>query len=85
MRLVKDDKDRNAFTFRSRGHNVSVVLDKHLGETMTDELAQYAMDICPVGSILVKEKGFDVPIGKRKFDLEEIGKDIEQSKAAKNV
>jgi len=34
------------------------------------------MQNCPVGSILVKEKGFAMPIGKRKFDKQPIGSDI---------
>ena len=46
---------------------------------MTDELAMEAMNNCPVGSIIVKEKGFDIPIGKRKFDNEPIGSEIEKT------
>ena len=38
------------------------------------------MDRCPVGSILKKEVGFVVPIGKRKFDKAPIGSDIEKAK-----
>ena len=73
VRLVLDDHGRQAFTFRKRGHNVSVVMDKHIGETMTDEMAQRSMDVCPVGSLLVKEQGFITPIGERKYDKEMIG------------
>lgn len=80
VRLVTDDHDRQAFTFRRRGHNVAVVLDKHLGETMTDEMAEYAMEVCPVGSILVKEQGFKTPVGERKFDKGVIGSDVETAK-----
>jgi hypothetical protein len=36
------------------------------------------MDICPVGAILRKERGFALPIGKRKFDHAPIGSDIEK-------
>jgi [NiFe] hydrogenase diaphorase moiety small subunit len=56
------------------------VLDKHLGETMTDEMADYAMEVCPVGSILVKEQGFKTPVGERKFDKGVIGADVETAK-----
>ena len=48
--------------------------------TMTDELAQKAMEGCPVGAIIKKEKGFDIPIGKRKFDKEPIGTEFIKSK-----
>ena len=39
-------------------------------------MAQKAMDICPVGAIIRKEKGFDQPIGTRKYDKVPIGSDI---------
>ncbi len=44
---------------------------------MTDEEAEMAMENCPVGSILRKEKGFEQAIGTRKYDLNPIGSDIE--------
>jgi [NiFe] hydrogenase diaphorase moiety small subunit len=31
------------------------------------------MDICPVGAILRKGKGFDTPIGRRTYDRAPIG------------
>jgi len=54
-----------------------VVVDPRLALEMTREKAQEAMDICPVGSILVREKGFDEPIGSRKYDNAPIGSEIE--------
>ncbi|MFC2138509.1 2Fe-2S iron-sulfur cluster-binding protein [Bacteroidota bacterium] len=77
IRSIKDEKGRNIFAYKKRGHKSEVVVDPILGAKMTDELAQKAMDNCPVGSILVKEKGFDTPIGKRKFDTKPIGSEIE--------
>ena len=44
---------------------------------MTDQQAQQAADICPVGAILVKEKGFVDPIGQRKYDKTPIGSEVE--------
>jgi len=78
IRTIKDEEGRSLFAYKKRGNKVEVVLDEILGKSMTDELAQKAMDICPVGSIIVKEKGFIVPIGKRKYDFEPIGSDIEK-------
>ena len=40
---------------------------------LVPELAQKAMDICPVGALIVKEKGFDTPIGERKYDKKPAG------------
>jgi [NiFe] hydrogenase diaphorase moiety small subunit len=34
---------------------------------------------CPTGALLVKRKGFSVPVGLRRFDREPIGSDVERS------
>ena len=83
IRAIKDEKGRSIFAYKKRGIRVEVVVDSSLGEQMSDELAQKAMDVCPVGSILVKEKGFTVPIGQRKYDKHPIGSEIEKSTVAK--
>jgi [NiFe] hydrogenase diaphorase moiety small subunit len=36
------------------------------------------MDVCPVGAILKKRVGFAIPVGKRLYDTEPIGSDIEK-------
>jgi [NiFe] hydrogenase diaphorase moiety small subunit len=77
IRAVTDENGRSIFAYRRRSHRVEIGIDTKLGKLLTDELAQKAMDICPVGAILVKEKGFIVPIGERKYDNSPIGSDIE--------
>ncbi|MBN2613040.1 MAG: (2Fe-2S)-binding protein [Bacteroidales bacterium] len=84
IRAVKDDKGRSIFAYRRRSHRVEVGVDAKLGKLLTDELAQKAMDVCPVGSIIVKEKGFAVPIGERKYDNKPIGSDIENISVSKH-
>ena len=74
-RIQKDGK--NVFAFNGRGEHLHVVMDEELASRMTEEEAQEAMDICPVGAIIKKERGFIVPIGSRKFDWAPIGSDIE--------
>lgn len=81
IRTIKDDQGRSFFAFEKRGHKVKVVIDPVMEKLMTDEQAKKAMEICPVGSILYKEVGFAVPIGKRKYDFEPIGSEIEKSKS----
>ncbi len=76
IKTIKDAEGRALFAFRNRGNRLEVVMDEDLGKLMTDEMADLAMKNCPVGSILKKEKGFDMAIGTRKFDLEPIGSDI---------
>ncbi len=77
IRAIKDEEGHSLFAFAKRGHNVEILMDTRYSKNMTDEQAQEAADICPVGAILVKEKGFRDPIGKRKYDKEPIGSDIE--------
>jgi [NiFe] hydrogenase diaphorase moiety small subunit len=78
MRAIKDEQGRSYFAYKDRGHKSEVVVDGEMASKMTDEIAQKAMDICPVGSILKKEVGYAVPIGKRKYDTNPIGSDIEK-------
>jgi [NiFe] hydrogenase diaphorase moiety small subunit len=79
VRSIKDEKGRSIFAFRNRGAHLEISMDKGLAAHMSDEQAQQAMDICPVGAILKKEVGFVVPIGQRKYDHVPIGSDIENS------
>ena len=58
---------------------MEINIDPELAGSLTDELAQKAMDICPVGALIRKEKGFDVPIGKRTYDQMPIGSDVEKT------
>jgi [NiFe] hydrogenase diaphorase moiety small subunit len=80
IRAIKDEEGYSIFAFKRRGHRVLINIDTALTENMTDEMAQEAMDVCPVGAILKKEIGFIVPIGERKYDKEPIGSDIEEEK-----
>jgi [NiFe] hydrogenase diaphorase moiety small subunit len=77
IRAIKDEQGRSYFAFRRRGHKVEVRIDPELGSSITEEIAQRAMEICPVGALIKKEVGFKVPIGKRKYDTIPIGTEIE--------
>ena len=77
IRAFKDENGKNIFAFKKRGHKLEINIDAKLAENLSDEDAQRAMDICPVGAIIRKEKGFDEPIGTRKYDKIAIGSDIE--------
>lgn len=76
MKTIKTEDGQSYFTFHKRGNELEVVMDKELGEKISDEKAKEAMANCPVGSILYKEVGFTDPIGKRKYDKQPIGSDI---------
>ena len=78
IKTIKDKDGKRYFAFKNRGNKLEVVLDKQMGTTISDKLAKQAMDNCPVGSIIYKERGFAQPIGTRKFDKEPIGTSVEK-------
>ncbi|UBM61147.1 (2Fe-2S)-binding protein [Candidatus Sulfidibacterium hydrothermale] len=77
IKTIRDEEGRHYFAYKNRGQHLEVVLDPVLGADMPDELAKKAMENCPTGSILYKGKGFEQPIGTRKYDNQPIGSEIE--------
>ncbi len=69
---------RHIFSMTNRSGHCTIVADPELEAKMSDDLANKAMDRCPVGAILKKEIGFTVPIGKRRYDRAPIGSDIQK-------
>ena len=76
IRGIHNREGKAVFAFGKRGDRVVINLDPVTSKNISDELAQQAMDICPVGAILRKEKGFDTPIGRRKYDRVPIGSEL---------
>ena len=77
IRGIHNAQGQAIFAFGKRGDKVVINIDRETSRDIGDELAQQAMDICPVGAILRKGKGYDVPIGRRKYDREPIGSDVQ--------
>jgi [NiFe] hydrogenase diaphorase moiety small subunit len=77
IRGLRNRDGQTVFAFGKRGDRLVINIDAETSRDISDELAQQAMDICPVGAILRKGKGFDVPIGRRKYDHTPIGADVE--------
>jgi [NiFe] hydrogenase diaphorase moiety small subunit len=77
IRAIKDENGHNIFAFKRRGHKVVINVDSKISDSLNDELAQKAMDICPVGALIKKEQGFNIPIGKRTYDLQPIGHEFD--------
>lgn len=76
IRGIRSSDGKSVFAFGKRGDRVQINIDRTTSSELTDELAQAAMDICPVGAIIRKRKGFDTPIGRRKYDHAPIGSDV---------
>jgi [NiFe] hydrogenase diaphorase moiety small subunit len=67
-----DGKD----VFAVGGHGIAthVIVNSPSGRLADSRLApdDLAAQVCPVGAILPKRRGFEVPIGQRRFDLQPI-------------
>lgn len=74
VRASHDIDGKNVFGISGRGIGSRLVVNAasgRLGDTdfaVTDKAAQ----VCPTGSILIKRKGYSVPIGQRIFDHRKI-------------
>jgi len=78
VRASQELDGKNVFQSIGRGfeRKIGVNGEKALGDTdmaVTDRAAE----LCPVGCIIKKRVGFEVPVGERIYDKEPIGSDIE--------
>lgn len=80
IRAIQAPDGKKVFAMKNRSGRVRINVDRKLAARLSDEEAQKAMDICPVGAILRKEVGFRIPIGRRKYDRRPIGSEIEEKK-----
>ncbi len=83
IRAIKNADGKNLFAFKDRGHRLTINIDPSLASEITDELAERAAKICPVGALIKKEKGFSQPIGRRQYDRSPIGAAFERAAEAK--
>ncbi|VGO20891.1 2Fe-2S iron-sulfur cluster-binding protein [Pontiella sulfatireligans] len=78
VRASQELDGKNVFQSIGRGFDrkIGVNGEKALGDTDM-AVADRAADICPVGCIIKKRVGFEVPVGERLYDKAPIGSDIE--------
>lgn len=74
VRASREVDDKNVFAIAGRGIHASLIVNTPSGKLVDSDLepSDLAAKICPVGAILIKEHGYDVPIGQRIFDQHEI-------------
>jgi len=68
IRGIRDEDDNAFFFFENRGYNVKLVIDPSMFDKLTPQIANAAAKICPVGALMKKEPGYQIPIGKRHYD-----------------
>ena len=74
VRASRDVDGKNVFAIAGRGARAHLVVnsaDGSLGSS-TFSADDRAADICPVGVFLQKDKGYEIPIGERRYDREPI-------------
>jgi [NiFe] hydrogenase diaphorase moiety small subunit len=80
---VETNDGFKVFNFSNKGNKTVVSIDYEQEAKLSQAQAEYAMQICPTGSILVKGKTFSKPFGNRKFDQGPEGKTIPLNKISK--
>ncbi len=79
IRAIKNEDGKSLFAFKRRAQRVEINIDTRLAQDISDELARKAAQICPVGALLLRDAGYETPIGKREFDARPIGSDVNGS------
>ncbi len=80
VRASQEVDGKGIFGFVGRGPEKRIAVDAEggLGETEASA-ADAAVAACPTGSLLVKRVGYVTPVGKRRFDREPIGTEVERA------
>ncbi len=74
VRASREVDGKNVFAISGRGVEAHLIVNSASGKLADSDLetGDLAAHICPVGAILIKEHGYEVPIGRRTFDLHRI-------------
>ena len=78
VRASRDVDGKNVFALSGRGIGTHLIVNAKSGQLADTNftLADKAAQVCPVGVILKKRKGFAVPIGERKYDKAPIAESV---------
>src|SRR5450631_1316731 len=74
VRASRDIDKKNVFAVAGHGIDTHLVINSPSGKLADTDIAlsDRAANICPVGVILPKRRGFMVPIGERRYDLNSV-------------
>jgi [NiFe] hydrogenase diaphorase moiety small subunit len=76
VRASRDQDGKRVFAISGRGLGSHLVIDSPSGKLGDSSFAatDKAAHVCPVGAILPKHGGYEVPIGERLYDREPISR-----------
>ncbi len=74
VRASRDADGKNVFAISGRGIGAHLIINAPSGKLGDSDFdaEDKAAQVCPVGAILRKHQGYDVPIGQRLYDLEPV-------------
>lgn len=74
VRASRDIDKKNVFAIAGRGVDAHLIVNSPSGKLADTPMVvtDLAATICPVGAILIKEQGYQVPIGQRIYDHQTI-------------
>ncbi len=79
VRASKQEDGKDVFGFVGRGPDKKLAVDAEAALADTDlKVTDKAVEVCPVGCLMKKRQGYNVPIGKREYDHKPIGHKIEE-------
>lgn len=82
-RASRELDHKGVYAFEHRGIKTRIAVNGAGGLGDTDASADdEAPKLCPTGCLMVKRVGYNVPVGRRQYDHEPIGTDIERQQAA---
>lgn len=75
VRASREVDGKDVFAITGRGTEAKLIVNSESGKLADTDITKddLAAHICPVGAILIKEHGYEVPIGRRTFDLHTVG------------
>ncbi len=82
VRASRDVDGKNVFALSGRGIDTHLIVNARSGKLADTNFAEAdkAAQVCPVGVILPKRRGFAVPIGERKYDKQPIDEIVAEGK-----
>ncbi len=74
VRASREVDSKDVFGIAGRGINNHLIVDSPTGKLADSalEVTDKAAHVCPVGAIIIKRHGFEVPIGQRLYDEHQI-------------
>jgi [NiFe] hydrogenase diaphorase moiety small subunit len=80
VRASAEVDHKSVFALSGRGITKHLIVNSESGRLADSDFsaADKAAHVCPVGVILIKRRGFAVPIGSRRFDLKPISEQFDE-------